>query len=504
MNKISLKISFFLSFLILFLSVSCYGKNDYDASKISNKTNRIVKKIEKVNFLMGSAVGVAGRTPKQFENFEELKKNASVEELIMLTNHPNGVVRCYSFWALLRLKNIDLFSIVKNHLGDDTIVQTQFGCSGDYEKVGDFYIQLVTTDYEDEDDENVNTKLLNERQLKELDSLLIYSENNLSMRFDAISKAEPTEALYPKVRDLVIKENNQSALVTLSKYKNPNDIELILKNRDKDQNDDGESGYFYTFRAIQNFPDSHFFPFLEKRLYETLDNDHFSNEWLELYSAIAAYKNQKALELLKVPFTKVKHQNIKEYHIKFVYEAILAFKCELYNDLLWKIWQDDHIITLEGFEYLLKLNSNKTLELSKRELLPNYQIKDIETIPKTSKNMFTENLEETMLNFILINDKLLAYNLISDKIETASVNDFEMYCAKITELKDHFFIKVLFKRLKTEDNPHVYLQIIETLISFKDKSLNKKILETRKGNKNMNTDWGSKSLDEILKKNNIQ
>jgi len=288
----------------------------------------------------------------------------------------------------------------------------------------------------------------------------------------------------------------------LSKYKNPNDIEVILKNRAKD--DDGESGYFYTYRAIQNFPDSHFFPFLEKRLYETLDNDHFSNEWLELYTAIAAYKSEKSLALLTVPFTKVKHQNIKRYHIQFVYEAILTNKCELYNDLLWKIWQEEGIITVDGFEYLLQLNRAKTLELSKKELDPNYQIKNTKAIPKINQSIFSENLDENMLNFIVLNDKSFAYNLISDKIANESVTNFEIYCKKVFELKDSYFNETLFKRLKKEDNPHVYLQIVETLISFKNKSINKRILETRKGNKNMNVDWGSQSLDEILKKNNIQ
>lgn len=497
MNKINFKISLLLSFLILFLSVSCYGKNDYDESKISIKTNRIVKNIEKVNVLMGSAVGASGMRPKQFENFEELKKNASIEELIMLTNHPNGVVRCYSFWALLPLKNIDLFSIVKSHLGDDTMVQTQFGCIGSGEKVGDFYIQLVTTHYEDDD-----TKFLSVDQLKTLDSLLIYSDNNLNKKIDAILKAEPTESLYPKVRELVIKENNESAVIALSKYKRESDIELILKNKDSDE--DSESGYFSTYKAIQNFPDPRFSPLLEKNLNSILDNDNVSQEWSELYKAIAIYKNEKSLESLTIPFTKVKNQDIKKYHISFVNNAIILHKCKLYDNLLWKIWKEEHIVTLESFKYFLQLNSAKALELSKREFIANYQIKDIEIIPKISKNMFTESLEETMLNFILINDKLFAYNLISDKIANETVSNFEIYCKKTSELKDSFFIEPLFKRLKTEDNTYVYLEIVEALIAFKDDSINKRILETRRQNINMNKDWGSNSLDKILKKNNIQ
>lgn len=494
MNKFILQTSIITSLILVFLVFGCSGKT---SSEISNETNLIVKKIEKINVLMGSAVGSAGIKPKQYENFEELKKNASKQELLTLINHSNGVVRCYSFWALASNKNTNLFSIVKDHITDSTTVKTQFGCIGSMEKVGDFFINLVNPKYE-----NTDVQQLNQTEFKKLQSLLIDKENNLYAGYDAIENAVPTEYLYPKVREMVLKHHNQSALITLSKYKNPQDIELILKNRERDE--DRESGYYFTYQAIQNFPDSHFFPLLEKKLYLTLDNDHFSHEWKELYKAIAAYKNQKALELLTIPFTKVQHHDIKKYHIEFVYEAILANKCELYDDLLWKIWQNEHIITIDGFDYFLKLNSAKTLELSKKELLSNYQIKQTKVIPKISKSMFSENLDETMLNFILLNDKSLAYDIIKDKITNAYVNDFEMYCTKVLELKDASFTETLFKRLKTEDNPHVYLQIVETLISFKDQSINKRILDTRKKNKNMNEDWGSDSLDEILKKNNIK
>lgn len=494
MNKIKFKTSLLFSFIILFLSVTCYGKNDFDELKISRRTNRIVKKIAKINFLMGSGIGPSGRRPKQFENFEELKRNASVAELTALTNHPNGVVRCYSFWALLPLKNVDLFTIVKNHLSDDAIVQTQFGCIGDDEKVGDFYLQLVTADYEDEE-----VKLLSKKQLKVLDSLLIYSENNLNMRFDAISKAEPTKALYPKIRELVIKENNQSALVTLSRYQKENDIELILSNKTNE-----ESGVFYTYRAIQNFPNPQFLPFLEKKLIQTLNDYHYENEWRELYKAIAIYKNEKSIELLNIPFTKVQRKDIKKYHIEFVYDAILLNKCELYDNLFWKIWEEENLITLDGFKYLVQLDPTKTYELGKRELIPNYQIKKTETIPVINQTIFTENLKATILNFILLNDKPLAYNIIINKIDNAKVLEFELYYTTILQIKDHLFVEPLIKRMKTEENPHVYLRITEILASFNEYSINKQILETRKENYNMNNGWGSNALDEILKKNNIQ
>src|SRR5690606_8132332 len=123
------------SFLIL-TTLFSVGQSAYESKSISSKTKMIVWKIKRVNKLMSAAVYYSGNRPKQWDNFEKLKKIASNEELIALTNHPNGVVRCYSFWALSHRKNVDLFSIVKNHLRDYEIIKTQFGCIQSKQMVG--------------------------------------------------------------------------------------------------------------------------------------------------------------------------------------------------------------------------------------------------------------------------------------------------------------------------------------------------------------------------------
>ena len=318
--------------IILFTTLISCGQTTYNEDAVSKTTKRIVGKIEKVNQLMGSAVHSSGERPKQWDNFEELEQNATKDELTELTNHPNGVVRSYAFWALTHRKNIDLLSIVKNHLNDTELVETQFGCIGGREMVGDFFIQVMTPQYID-----LNSEKMNSKELAELDSLLIYQPNKLSARYSAINRAEPTANLYPKIRELVTEENNQSALVTLAKYKKEQDIEIIKNNRS--ENDKIESGYYHTYVAISEFPRPEFIPLLETNLNKTLDNTHFSTEWRELYRAIASYKNKKSIELLKIPFSKVEHQNIKKYHIDFVYGAIQEFQDPIYNELYWQIWE---------------------------------------------------------------------------------------------------------------------------------------------------------------------
>lgn len=79
---------------------------------IGQTTQQIVSKIEKVNQLMGSAVYFEGTRPKQYDNFEALQAKATKDELMQLTDHSNGVVRCYAFWALSFDSSVKLLPVV--------------------------------------------------------------------------------------------------------------------------------------------------------------------------------------------------------------------------------------------------------------------------------------------------------------------------------------------------------------------------------------------------------
>lgn len=164
-NKLSIRLSLIIFLVLSFFLLSCSGKN---STVISKETNLIVKKIEKINILMGSGVGFAGIKPEQYDNFEALQETASKEELVLLTNHSNAVVRCYSFWALGQYRNVDLFSIVKKHLSDTTTVATEFGCVLSSETTANFYVNLVNPKYE-----NFGVRKLSEEDFNILDSILI-------------------------------------------------------------------------------------------------------------------------------------------------------------------------------------------------------------------------------------------------------------------------------------------------------------------------------------------
>lgn len=464
---------------------------------ITDETQVFVDEISKINVVMGAQVSSGGERPLQYDNFEALEAQASSEELIALTDHPNGVVRCYAFWALSLSDSVDLYSIVIDHIDDTARVETQFGCSVSYDRVGDFFINVVTPHSID-----LEAQKLNEAQLAMLDSILLFEANFLSAKFDAMSSAEPTAALYPKFREMVIEENDQNALVQLAKYQKAQDIELILNYRGDADGD--EDGYFYTYRAIAEFPHPRFLPLLKNNLEKTLDKTHYSNEWKGLYKAIVRYKNEYAVAMLQVPFTKVKHENIKGYHIDYVFKALEENQDPIYDDLLWRLWEEELRMTPSVYYYLKAKDSSRTFSLTKECLLNIDAFYGANMSFQSRNEAGSDSLISLMLDDVLLQDEAAGIMIIRKNILEANVHIYEIFTDHIHKLKDPSFVPPLFEQLEKEWNVHIYLEIVKALISYEDKAINQQILATIKINDNLTIGQGESALSRLLENNGIR
>jgi hypothetical protein len=108
---------------------------------------KIVEAIAEENVLKSKGVGIAGTRTEQWERFEKLQNEATAEELVELTDHPNAVVKCYAFQALVTRKQADVFSVLVEHLTDMATVNTFQGCLKGSEYTGDYFLDAVTPAY---------------------------------------------------------------------------------------------------------------------------------------------------------------------------------------------------------------------------------------------------------------------------------------------------------------------------------------------------------------------
>ena len=373
---------------VIFTCMSC-KRQCYNPELLSNETEILISAIARENRLVDGAIGLGAERTEQFDRFEKLKVNTSLEELIVLTNHPNGVVRTYALWAMACKKDTDIFSIVKNHITDDEIIESQFGCVRSREAVGDLMLELVTQEYPDP-----LTKKLTTAENKILDSLLIYAPNRLRARNRAIANAKPTYKFYFRARTLYVTEHNQEALVAMSKFKRESDVKFILANEDTAASSPNER-YFYTYQAMANFPRAEYFPFLKANLHKTASKVAFSNEWSELYRAIAAQKNKAAVSLLNIRF-----RTTPNARRMFTYQATLDNYDPIYDDILWRIGESDFEISTQGLRFYVKNDPARAYRMVLKRLgLHGERVNK----PIVSDNMFVDDINESMLNFVDLN-----------------------------------------------------------------------------------------------------
>lgn len=482
-------------FLFILLPFFALAQKSYNKQGISKEVLAISKKIAKNNILAGSAVGYSGVRPEQYSDFEKLKKIANQKELIQLTDHPNGVVRCYAFNALLEKADSEtIHQIILSHLKDTSSVETFYGCIVSKSMVGDIFITNAI--YEDEE---TPSKLSNE-QIAIIDSLIINQDSKLWYKNTAIEQIKFSDTNYEKIRTLAIKEHNTTAITRLAEYKRTRDLDIFInlyKKSSKDDENDEDDVLSDFYKVVEKYPHPDFFPLLKSELEKTMDDDHYSSKWVGLYTAIAAYQNDEALVLLKKPFTEIQHSNMKKYHMNFVETAITKFPFPMYDELLWRLWEENNIINLETYSRLNTTDSQRTYNNELKSLSL------IENTPSDELSKITDEVIAFFLKNIYEKDNTKAKEIIISSIENGSVNEFPIYTQYAKDTNDSIYTAPLFKRLKTERNPHVYLEIVKTLITYNNSEINQHILEIRKENPNMNINWGSNALDKLLKENNI-
>ena len=292
---------------------------------------KIVNSIEKGNRVESSHIGYAGSPSSQWKRYEQLKKIATSDQLVALTEHKNPAVRCYAFQALAASHSDKTFEVLLKHLNDTTVVETQFGCIVTEILTGDYFIDVLTPDYIETDVYKLNTT---ERIF--LDSILINDKSiKLFAKSIVLKYLGPTVENYVRIRQLVSEERDEFALQTLAKYKKQTDRELIASFF---KNDDTQ---FSAISAVREFPDDYFYPFVKKVFEQEWEKERYDyDKWKKCYQALANYPSIETLEL----FDKtVKCKDKFRYNTLCTYllVAITKYQNKLYEPIKASIKLDE-------------------------------------------------------------------------------------------------------------------------------------------------------------------
>ena len=288
---------------------------------------KIVASIEKGNRVESSHVGEGGSPSEQWDKYEQLKKVATVNELVALTYHKNSAVRCYSFQALATKRSDKIFSVLIKHLNDTSKIFTQSGCVGMTQLTGDYFVDVVTPNYIE-----VDIYKLNQTEKKTLDSILLNDKSIIiSAKSSVLENLKPTADNYARIRQLVKNDKNEFALRTLAKYHKQMDKELIASFF-KDDNTQSSALY-----AVREFPDDYFYSFTKKVFEQEWKQELYDYpKWRICYQTLAKYPRPETIQLFDRT-TKSKDEFRHETLCKYLLVAITKYPNKLYNLIKSKI-----------------------------------------------------------------------------------------------------------------------------------------------------------------------
>lgn len=296
--------------------------------------NEIVAEIENKNIVEYVGNNNKIYSPFTSNDYIQLEKKATIEDLVNLTNHKNGAVKSLAFLVLCRKKYDKLYNIVLQSLKDTTTVKTRIGCVSSGSYTSDYFIMLVSNG----SFEGYDLQKLTDSQKATINSLLITDKSSkLFARRQAIYNLESSSENYDLIKYLVKKERNTAALANLAKYKKQIDKKLIASFF-KD-----EKSRLEALNSAIIFKDMYFYSFIVNAFEKEWESNKIhESHWEIQYKALANYPTEKTLSLLE-KVTLEKNVSSYKYRIltKWLFVAIMKYPNPDYEILKGKIKIDE-------------------------------------------------------------------------------------------------------------------------------------------------------------------
>lgn len=306
-------------FLIISLLFSCQqrGKYPFKTSDFRIELKQQLEKLASENMLPSTDT-----TARHF-----LRDSCTKDELLKILNSNIPLLRIISYITIVNRHEPDYFEILLNHLDDTAKVNEVWD--------GDVYMISTVSDV-------MISKLLNERKLSRIqkdiliDSVLLKA-SDLDVSYFMIKDIRPNERYYKviKLKSEIKTWNVEQMWViyALSKFKKTEDVSFLKSTF----LNCGEGSFDWTFRAIENFPDTSFFPILESYLENQIKRkEHFSYDFLKYYCyAVASYRNERSAEILNELNKEDTYadKSYLTYNKEFIFRAIQKYNSSLYESL---------------------------------------------------------------------------------------------------------------------------------------------------------------------------
>ncbi len=484
---------------------------------LSKAVKKIVHRIEKVDRVV-MEWNTEGGSPKEEDNFKQLRKRATTNELMLLMDHPNPVVRCHAFRALAYDTSVDLFESVLSHLTDTQVVATQHCDVGWNQQAADFYIELVTPEYGDRD-----LRKFSNAQMSTLDSILVCTDNDLDAKQEALERIEPNDWAYPRIRELAMRTDNPavtshywidrrarksanwtcnpSAWIALAKYRKEQDIELI-----KEQLNRYPLGKcpLETYLAVSYFPHSDFFPILTAHFISVIDNSISSFEVRGLYHAIASYHNNEALALLKRPLEEISDYYDRNERVGFLFDALREFKASIYDQLLLRLWSNEHKVSRGILQYISTRYPDSALQLARISLSDLGTLFELDAELTWFPSGDTGLVSTALFDYVLARDRSYAMRVLEVGIRGADWNSTFIICDWMSRTRDTAVVGPVLERMRTDTGSFISACFAQSLFDLNDPSISRKIIDELTTDKQLRKSRCGNAILRMMKERGVK
>ena len=221
-----------------------------------------------INEVQYEHIGFAGTESINFKNFIELKKTATIFDLLQLSNNQNSVVACYSGWALADKSYSDLKSIFANFISQKKQVETFNGCIRSQNNLSS---ELYHRYWNSIDDNKKTT----DKILLQLDSVILFSKSaDWLLTIRALENRVYKEPFKSQIEKLAFHQGNIDAIYYFCNWHRAEYADQIkaglvtyLKNTNFEKI--GTTEYYKTLQELFKFKD----PNIEKIIIAKLKKD---------------------------------------------------------------------------------------------------------------------------------------------------------------------------------------------------------------------------------------
>lgn len=233
----------------------CLVEDSLSFKDAPKNLDSIVKCIAAINEVQSDHIGIGGSPSENFRNYVQLKKAATTEQLVTLTDNENATVACYAAWALADESYSDLCKVFMKFIRHDRVVTRFSGCIRSLNSISSELYHRYWNNLEVSDRPK-------DKILLGLDSAVLFSENPDWLLLDrALENRVYLEPYKTQIANLAFNDGHSEAIFYLCLWHRAEYVEqlkpaLLKYLKETEFKNVGISPYYKTVSELLIFKDS--------------------------------------------------------------------------------------------------------------------------------------------------------------------------------------------------------------------------------------------------------